>query len=461
MAKLWEKGYDLDPIVEQFSVGRDPELDRALVAADAMASVAHARMLAAVGLLEAEEADALIVVLWAIAREGAAGVFRIRRSDEDVHTAIEARLIQDVGDAGKRIHTGRSRNDQVLVALRLYQREALLSITDYGLQLASLLIERAATERESLMPGRTHLQIAMPSTFGLWLAAWAEQLLDDLQLLDTCSALVDRSPLGSAASYGVPLPLDREYVAGELGFAAVHNNVLAVQLSRGALDAQLVGALTGVATTLGRMAQDLMLFALPELGYVKLPEAFCTGSSIMPQKRNPDLLELMRSRAAVIDGWATQLRGVVRGLPSGYNRDLQDSKEATLRGLSAVIEELQLATKLVGELEIDRDRMRAALSPEVFATDHAYNLVREGVPFREAYRRAAEQYADLPLPDLQQVVSQRTATGAPGNLNLSAATTRIEQLSATVDERRQRHNDAIERCLGGLIPLVDGALVAS
>ena len=461
MAKLWEKGYDLDPIVEQFSVGRDPDLDRALVVADAMASVAHARMLATVGLLEAEQADALIVVLQAIAREGAAGTFHIGRSDEDVHTAIEARLIQDVGDAGKRIHTGRSRNDQVLVAQRLYQREALLSIMDHGLQLASLLTERAAAERESLMPGRTHLQIAMPSTFGLWLGAWAEQLLDDLQLLDVCTALVDRCPLGSAASYGVPLPLDREYVADDLGFAAVHNNVLAVQLSRGALDAQLVGAISGVATTLGRMAQDLMLFALPELGYVKLPEAFCTGSSIMPQKRNPDLLELMRSRAAVIDGWATQLRGVVRGLPSGYNRDLQDSKEATLRGLSAVTEELQLATQLVGELEIDRDRMRAALGPEVFATDHAYDLVRKGVPFREAYRRAAEQYADLPLPDLQQVVSQRTATGAPGNLNLSAATTRIEQLRSTADRRAQRHRDAVERCLGGLIRLVDGALVAS
>lgn len=461
MAKLWDKGYDLDPLVERFSVGRDPELDRALVTADAAAGVAHARMLRSIGLIDAEEVDALIAVLRAIAREGAAGTFRIERSDEDVHTAIEARLVRDVGDAGKRIHTGRSRNDQVLVALRLYQREALLSIADHGLRLVNRLIERADAERTALMPGRTHLQIAMPSTFGLWLAAWAEQLLDDLALVEAVAVLVDRSPLGSAAGYGVPLPLDREQVARELGFAAVHNNVLAVQLSRGALDAQLIAALAGVATTLGRMAQDLMLFALPELGYVKLPERFCSGSSIMPQKRNPDVLELMRSRAAVLDGWATQLRGVVRGLPSGYNRDLQDCKEATLRGPVAVIEELQLAETLVREIEIDRARMRGALGPEVFATDHAYDLVQNGIPFREAYRSAAERYADLPLPDLDRILSQRGATGAPGNLNLSAATARVERLRGASDERRRRHDEAIERCLGARIPLVDGALVAS
>lgn len=460
MAKLWDKGYDLDPLVERFSVGRDPELDRALVAADAAAGVAHARMLRSIGLIDAEELEALIAVLRTIAREGAAGTFRIERSDEDVHTAIEARLVRDVGDAGKRIHTGRSRNDQVLVALRLYQREALVSIADHGLRLVTRLIERADAERTALMPGRTHLQIAMPATFGLWLAAWAEQLLDDFALLEATAVLVDRSPLGSAAGYGVPLPLDREQVANELGFAEVHNNVLAVQLSRGALDAQLIGALAGVATTLGRMAQDLMLFALPELGYIKLPERFCSGSSIMPQKRNPDVLELMRSRAAVLDGWATQLRGVVRGLPSGYNRDLQDCKEATLRGPVAVIEELQLAETLVHEIEIDRARMRSALGAEVFATDHAYDLVRNGIAFREAYRSAAEQYTDLPLPDLDRILSQRSATGAPGNLNLSAATARVERLRNASDERRRRHDAAIERCLGARIPLVDGEIVA-
>ena len=453
MAKLWEKGYALDEVVERFTVGRDYQLDRALVTSDAMASIAHVRMLARVGFVSEEECRRITLELRRIAGEGQAGTFVISPEDEDCHTAIESRLVAALGDSGKKVHTGRSRNDQVTVATRLYTREGLLNVAGGVEGLISSLIRRAGQERETVMAGRTHLQVAMLSTFGLWLASWAEQLTDDLELIATVARLNDRSPLGSAASYGTPLPLDREYVANELGFEGIQNNVLSVQHSRGTLDARIVEALSAVATTLGRMAQDLILFALPELGYVRLPLAFCSGSSIMPQKRNPDLLELLRAKASVVDGWATQCRGVARGLFSGYNRDLQESKEPLLRALTTVGESLTVATQVVERLEIDRERMRASLGAEVFATDYAYQLVEEGTPFREAYRRAAEEYHTIAQPNADDALSRRRSTGTPGNLNLSACTARVEGVMEGFREQRTRHVCAVRRTLGEDAPV--------
>lgn len=454
MAKLWEKGYDLDAAIEQFTVGRDYLLDGDLVAADAVASIAHVRMLAAAGLLERSEAEDVERELRAIARDGAAGTVTITRADEDCHTVLEARLTERLGEAGKKVHTGRSRNDQVTAATRLYTREYLLDIADAAGTLIEKLLERAEEEKATVMPGRTHLQIAMLSTFGLWMGSWAEQLLDDLDLLDAVTRLNNRSPLGSAASYGVPLPLDRELVARLLGFDSIQNNVLAVQHSRGTLDGRILESLAGIAGTLGRMAQDLILYSLPEVGYVKLPAALCSGSSIMPQKRNPDALELMRSRAAVVDGWATQCRGVVRNLPSGYNRDLQDTKEPLLRGLEAVREELSVALVLVEQMEPQRERMARALNAEVFATDYAYQLVQEGISFREAYRAAAADYHSRALPDPLTALALRTATGTPGNLNLDAPRGRLATLRTMHLQRREAHRRAIVELSGGEIPLV-------
>lgn len=453
MAKLWDKGYDLDATVERFTVGRDFELDRELIPADAAASIAHARMLAAVGLVPTEEAAAIESELREIAREGQTRGIAIDRSDEDCHTVIEARLIERLGDAGKKVHTGRSRNDQVTAATRLYTREALLEIGTAATALVDRLLHRAEIEAATVMPGRTHLQIAMLSTFGLWLASWAEQLLDDLAILETVTGLNDRSPLGSAASYGTSLPLDRERVAAELGFAGVQNNVLAVQHSRGVLDGRIVEALAAVSTTLGRMAQDLIIFSLPELGYVRLPEELCSGSSIMPQKRNPDVLELLRARAGSVNGWATQIRDVVRGLPSGYNRDLQDTKEPLLRSLETVEESLIVAGTLIDRLEPDRDRMRSALNAEVFATDYAYRLVEDGVPFREAYRRAAADYRAQELPDPETALANRRSTGSPGVLNLDAPRGRLSDLREGIARRADRHRAAVENLLGEAMPI--------
>jgi len=453
MAKLWEKGYDLNAAVERFTVGRDYILDRELIVADAAASIAHAQMLGSVGLITPAEAEEITRALREIAREGWHGRIGISRSDEDCHTVIEGRLIDLLGDVGKKVHTGRSRNDQVTAATRLYTREMIIGIGSGAVQLIGTLLTKAAAEAATVMPGRTHLQIAMLSTWGLWLASWAEQLLDDLELLLPVARLIDRSPLGSAASYGTPLPLDREFVADYLGFREVQNNVLSVQHSRGTLDGHLASALGAIAITLGRIAQDLILFSLPEVGYVSLPDELCSGSSIMPQKKNPDILELLRARASVVEGWAQQARGVVRGLPSGYNRDLQDTKEPLLRSLEAVSEELIVGHVLIEGIVPNRDVMNGALNAEVFATDYAYRLVEEGMPFRDAYRKAAAEYREQPLPSPKDALARRRSRGTPGNLNLDAPRRRLDQLSGGLDEMAQRHNAAVARAFpDGTVP---------
>ncbi len=448
MGKIWAKGYELNALVERFTVGRDFILDRELLPADCAASVAHARMLATVGLISPEAAAAIESELRAIAAAALRGEVPITAADEDGHTVIEARLIAALGDPGKQVHTGRSRNDQVLAATRLYTRERLLNILERLGLLVSRLLDRAVEHEKSVMPGRTHLQVAMLSTMGLWFASWAEQLLDDAALLKTLFDLNNRSPLGSAASYGVPLPLDREYVAARLGFNGVQNNVLSVQSSRGKLDSQILSGLADVATTLGRMAADLILFSLPELGYVSLPEQLCTGSSIMPQKRNPDALELLRAKAASVGSWAGQVRAIVRNLPSGYNRDLQETKEPLLRGMDQTELALAVAELMVGDLAVNVDAMEAALTPGLFATDYAYQLVGQGVPFRDAYRRAAREYATISVPDAEAARLQRTSTGTPGNLHLDSPRAALHELSAYVAQQRERHSAATADLLG-------------
>lgn len=445
MAKLWDKGYQLNAAVERFTVGKDYILDRELIVADAMGSIAHARMLARVGLITKDEGEAIVGRLVEIAVAGANRSIAINRDDEDCHTVIEGLLIDSLGDVGKKVHTGRSRNDQITVTTRLYTREVLIDTIGVATGLVTRLLDRAEVEAETVMPGRTHLQIAMLSTFGLWLSSWAEQLLDDLEILVTVARLNDRSPLGSAASYGTPLPLDREFVAEELGFTAVQNNVLAVQHSRGTLDARIVSSLAHISHTLGRIAADLILFSLPEVGYVGLPDELCSGSSIMPQKKNPDALELLRSRASVVAGWSEQAYAITRNLPSGYNRDLQDTKEPLLRALETVEESLAVATVLIDRITPHRERMRAALDSEVFATDYAYRLVDEGIPFREAYRKAAEEYTKQAIPDPKVALQKRRSTGTPGNLNLAEPRGRLLSIARYAEEAKERHTDALER----------------
>ena len=430
MAKLWQKNITLDVLIENYTVGRDDQLDQQLLPADALASMAQARQLAKISLIDTQEADALVAELQRIILDWKAGTFRVLRSDEDCHTAIENRLTERLGDAGKKIHTGRSRNDQVLTALRVYGRSRLELVRGGVLGLVGDLADFAQRHQNVPMPGRTHLQTGMPSSVGLWAAAWAEELLDTLVLADAAYRLIDRSPLGFAASYGVPLPLDREYSAKLMGFSSVHHNVLAASHSRGKGEAAVLDVLDQIGLTLSRMAQDLILFSLPEFGYFRLPAELCTGSSIMPQKKNPDALELTRAKSATLSAWAAQVKNILRSQPSGYNRDLQETKEPYFRGLDLAAEMVAIMTLTIRRLEVVPEALEKAFTPDIFATDAAYELVRGGMTFRDAYRQVGENLDALEGRDAQKTIGDRTHTGAAGNLGLAA-------LRAELESRRQ------------------------
>ena len=453
MAKLWQKQYKLDELIERFTVGADYLLDRQLLVADCAASVAHARMLAEVGLLSHDEREKLERELGAIAREAAEGRFEIAREEEDGHTAIENRLTARLGEPGEKIHTGRSRNDQVITAVRLYLKGYLLELFGAAAAAAELLFERAGRYADLPMVGRTHTQPAMPSTVGLWLAAYGEELLDLLQLLHGTYALVDQSPLGAAASYGVPLPLDRERVAELLGFARVQNNVLYVNNSRGRIESLVLELLDQIGLTLNKLATDLILFSLPEFGYVSLPEELCSGSSIMPQKRNPDGLELVRAKSGMLAGWAAQVKNAVRSLPSGYNRDFQETKQPLFAAAAAALDCVRVMTLTIDRLEVHPDRLRAAFTPEVFATDAALEKLRAGRSFRDAYREVAAHPEAAGARDPKQAIAARTATGSPGNLALENPRARLTALRTWAAGEQRALGAVIEDLLGSALPL--------
>ena len=389
MGRLWDKGYELDALVEEFTVGNDYILDFRLIPADVMGSLAHAVMLESAGLLTPGQLQELRGGLMRILDEHEAGDFTIARGDEDGHTAIENRLGELAGDAGKRIHLGRSRNDQVLTAMRIWMRDVIFHVVETGGRTVGDLLDFAERFRDVPMPGRTHMQPAMPSTAGLWAGGFAEALLDDLRGIAGLYSYFDQCPLGSGAGYGVPLPLDRELTASLLGFSRVQVNVTYGGLSRGKFESRLLEALDQVGVTLSKLAADLILFSLPEFGWFSLPEGLCTGSSIMPQKRNPDALELIRGKAALLGSWAAGVKGVIRSLPSGYNRDYQETKEPTMRGADTLLGMLEVAGLSIRELRVNEGRLRGAFDEGIFATDAAVELAAGGMSFRDAYREVA------------------------------------------------------------------------
>lgn len=453
MGKLWQKDYELDELLETFTVGIDWQSDRELVRADCAGSIAHAMGLQKAGILSKEDVGVLTAELRTIARDAEAGSFAIRKEDEDCHTAIENRLVERVGDAGKRIHTGRSRNDQVLTATRLLARERLLSIRASLLELIATTLDFASRHEMVPMPGRTHMQLAMPSSVGLWAASLAEQLMDDYALLSQAAALADRSPLGSAASYGVPLPVDRNHTASLMGFAGPWHTVLGANNSRGKVEAVILDALEHTALSISKYAQDLILFSLPEFGYFALPRELCSGSSIMPQKKNPDGLELIRSRTAMLGGWAIQAKSIIRSLPSGYNRDFQDTKEPFLRGLSTGLGVVRIMELTFARLEVRPEALRKAFAPEIYATDEALRLVAGGMPFRDAYRQVGTHLEDLAGFDPDQVVAGRTGPGNTGNLGLADLAGRLGGLAASLEGERARFRKAMKDLLDTDEPL--------
>jgi argininosuccinate lyase len=389
VTRLWDKGAPLDERVLRYTAGGDYALDERLVAYDIRASIAHAQMLHAQALLSAADLAAIRTALAALAAEHARGEWQVELADEDGQTALERRLSERIGAAGARIHLGRSRNDQVLTAIRLYLRDAIAALAAGAGQAAEALEELGAREAATALPGYTHLQQAMPSSVALWAGGFAAELRDDARGLGSVLRRADLSPLGSAAGYGTPgLPVDREATRAALGFAAVHAPVTAVQLSRGKAESQLLFEITLLLQDLGRFAADVLLFATSEFGFVSLGEAFTTGSSIMPQKRNPDVFELIRGRSATAQGCLLEALAVCAKLPSGYHRDLQLLKFPLFRGIDLALETLAIVPPAVASLQFHPERIR--LDDSIHAAEEANRLVvTEGIPFREAYRRVA------------------------------------------------------------------------
>lgn len=448
MAKIWQKGYELDGAVEEFTVGDDYLLDQSLIRWDAAGSVAHAKMLASIGILTEDEARRVQAELAALARDAERGEFKVIKEQEDVHTAIEERLVERLGDLGKKIHTARSRNDQVVLDLRLYMRDRVSALAAAALDMAALLADFAEKHQGVPIPGRTHFQRAMPSSVGLWAGAIAESLLDDLLLLDAAAQIADQCPLGSAASYGVNLPIDRQMVSDLLGFARVQNNVLYANNSRGKVEAVLLSACVQICNDLSKMASDVILWSMPEFGYFRLPQEFCPGSSLMPQKRNPGPFELTRARAAVVHAALSETLEIVRPLISGYHRDFQLTKGALMRGVEATLGCLRVNRVCMAGVAVDADACVKSFSRELFATDHVLDLVRQGVPFRDAYRQVAERPDEVPMEDPVENIRRKTHLGATGNLGLDIVRERIARASQKAEERQARWAGAVEALLG-------------
>ena len=423
---IWSKGGDeTNALVHEFTVGDDFLHDRVIAPYDVLGSIAHARMLGRVGLIKEADATTLCNGLKTLHREFMAGQWTVEVSDEDVHSKVEALLTERLGEPAKRLHTGRSRNDQVLTAIRLWQKHTLLALGRETCSTIGALLERARTHEFHPLPGYTHLQRGMPSSVGMFFAGHAQALLDNLFTLDAAYRLVDACPLGSGASYGVGLPLDREYSAKLLGFGRWGGVAMADANSRGKVETVCLDAAGTMVSDLSRLAGDLVFFTTAECGFFQIGKGFTTGSSIMPQKRNLDLFELLRGRAARFLGMRTGLAAITLGLQSGYSRDLQDTKALCIDGLRLARQGLAVATAAVPTLEPVRERILAALTPDIYATDEAYRLMREkGMTFRDAYVEIGRHLDRLTTPDHDGTVRNRTHAGSTGALGLAGLTAR-------------------------------------
>ena len=424
---LWQKpGVAVDAQVQAFLAGDDVVLDREFFLHDIAASRIHAQGLRAIGLLTGDELDSLDRELTVLADDFRSGAFELDATYEDGHSAIEARLTQRLGDAGRRIHAGRSRNDQVLVATRLWLKERLDAASTLCRDIARVALQRAHAERDVPLPGYTHLQRAVVSSLGMWWAGWAEAFIDDAIRLHDTRAWLDANPMGTAAGYGVNLPLPRDAATAALGFARLQVSPLYAQLSRGKFELGAIEAIGGAVLDVRRLAWDLSLFTTAEFGFVTLPAQYTTGSSIMPNKRNPDVVELLRASYASVAAARVEIEQLL-SLPSGYHRDLQVSKGALVHGIGRGIAALTLVPDLLRALQWNAGRMRDAIDPSLYATDLAVELARGGMPFRDAYREAADpaRWTDR---DPAQSLSARVSPGAAGDLRLDVLESRLSAL---------------------------------
>lgn len=398
MKKLWQKNWQLNKIVEEFETTHDILLDNKLVVADVLGSLAHVAGLMKIGILTKAEFAKIKQGLKAILKKYHNGEFVVESGDEDVHTKIENYVTKQYGTAGKKIHTGRSRNDQVLTALRLYTREQTLEICLSALDLSEAFLVFAKKNKNVPLPGYTHMQKAMPTTLGAWSAALASGVHDSVEQILATLVLINRSPLGSGAGYGVPLPLPCVYTAKLLGFDGVQENVNAVQNSRGKLEALLVAGLVALLSDINKFATDVLLFTTTEFNYFSVAPELCSGSSLMPQKKNVDVAELLRSKVHLVAAQYQAIVGVSSNLPLGYNRDVQDTKQPFFAALSIAKASLPVTKLLIENITPQEKILQQAMTKELFATERALTLVQQGVPFRDAYLQAAKENAAGTLP---------------------------------------------------------------
>ena len=414
--KLWDKGFSIDKQIEKFTVGNDREIDMHIAKYDVQASLAHAIMLASIGIITADELKDLKRGLQELAADIENGTFIIEASFEDVHSKIEWELTNKLGEVGKKIHTARSRNDQVLVALQLYYKENLSVINDKTKTLFDTLLGLAETHKESLLPGYTHLQVAMPSSFGLWFSAYAELLIDDVYMLNAVSRVVDQNPLGSAAGYGSSFPIDRELTTKELNFATLKYNVVAAQLSRGKSERSIASALGGLCNTMSRFAMDVCLYMSQNFNFISFPDELTTGSSIMPHKKNPDVFELIRGKCNKIQALHTEMVMITNNLPTGYHRDFQLLKENIINAFEDVKDILDIFNYSIQQVIVKDINLNDEKYQYLFTVDSINNLVIEGMSFREAYQKIGGQVqTGTYKPDLGK---QHTHVGSIHNLSL-------------------------------------------
>lgn len=423
--KLWDKGFSTDKKIDHFTVGNDRELDLHLAKYDVIASKAHAKMLAKVGLISEAEGKALITELDLIAKSIEKGEFTIEVDFEDMHSKIEFLLTEKLGDTGKKIHSARSRNDQVLVAMQLYLKDELTEIKSQVKSLFDVLLQLAEKHQKTLLPGYTHLQIAMPSSFGLWFSAYAESLVDDLYFVQAAFKIADQNPLGSAAGYGSSFPIDRIFTTKEMGFADLKYNVVAAQMGRGKVEKATAFGISSIAATISKLAMDITLYMSQNFDFISFPNELTTGSSIMPHKKNPDVFELIRAKCNKIQSIPNQLTLIVNNLPSGYHRDLQLVKEIIVPALQDMKACLELMAFSLEQIRVNESILDDFKYDYLFSVDTLNEMVKTGMPFRDAYKtmgKAIENGNFHPKKDIEH-----THEGSLGNLCLDEIKEKINQ----------------------------------
>jgi len=451
MKKLWDKGYQIDPEIEHFTVGNDHYFDTKLISYDCLGSIAHAAMLKKIGILSDDEFAQIHSGLKTILCADKKKTFSIAKKDEDVHTAIEHCLVKLIGNAGKKLHTARSRNDQIALDIRLYAKQELCALGQSTVNLCSTLSNMAELYQDVPIPGQTHMQKAMPSSLGLWAGAYMETLLDNLLILKNAYTLIDQCPLGSAAGYGTALSIDRQYTADLLGFAKVQNNVLYASNSRGKFESTIIHTLAQMMNDLSRLSCDLILYSLPEFGYLSLPKEYCTGSSLMPQKQNPDALELVRSKAATVIGFLGTTLEITRGLPSGYNRDVQETKGPLMQALNITKASVKIINHIIAGITVNKESCLKACTSELFATDEALILAQKGMPFRDAYKKIAGTLGSVKKQDPVKNILSKTHVGSTGNLNLADAHTTCNTYQHWLDNEQHKWQQTVNHLIEGIL----------